>query len=900
MTDPSRSRSRHFPGLFVLLAPFAIADLGTGGGVPDQPLPRPMTTPEVVSSVGKQVQLQPGVALRFSLRVRDRGGDRTSLRLLNPQPGLVFDPAVDEEPPFTRSLRWLPPSEEGVLPERIDLVFEARHDESPQTATVIIISVRRERDPGELIRVGDVTGDGVADVVAAARSADEQGIVNSGRISVWEGSSTPSGMPTATLSVPGASAGDRLAHGANPALQLVDVTGDGVLDVVAVAQDADANGVVNSGAVYVFAGGSLLNGAVTPTATLTAPNPSANDQLGSLPVQVTDLTGDGVDDILTGSSIADVNGVSDVGALWLWEGGSGLSGNPIPVTELAVPEATADDRLGYATGAGVQFADIDGDGIDEVVVAARLADVDGVTNAGAVYVWRGGASLIGNGAPTATLSLSGSFLGPQPGDQLGNVSGQGVLIADVTGDSLPDVLVGAREADLDGDANVGVILVWVGQSDLFSLSNPAILRTSGPLPGDRLGSASGDSILLADLTDDGVLDVLVAASRAQFQAGSLYLWEGGSQISSGNVAFEYSMLGTVGQGGTRLGEISGQGVHIIDVTGDSRLDLLVGASQAEVNGFPRQGAIYFWDGQNGFSGASVDAGGFGVLTVPSGAAGDRLGEVSGPGMQFADVTGDGLHDLIVGAQWADQTEVDSGLIAVWKGESPFDSAPMTVLSTPSTLPGDRLGDVPGQGILIADVTGDSVLDIVAGSRFSAAAGPTHAGAIFVYKGGEGPDGAPQLWAPLFDEFASSGDQLGDAPGGGILIADVTNDGLEDVISVSPLDDLGGGIPNAGEALVWAGGNSMNTSPFPNSRLFSPNPRPNDQLGHATVSLIAADVTDDGVLDVLVASELADEGALNSGAIYLWKGGSDLEFNPEPQPEATLQENNPSDGDRLGG
>ena len=64
-------------------------------------------------------------------------------------------------------------------------------------------------------------------MVVSARNADPGGVVNAGAIYVWAGATTPSGTPTATLTVPGALPGDQLAAGG---FRLADVTGDGVLD----------------------------------------------------------------------------------------------------------------------------------------------------------------------------------------------------------------------------------------------------------------------------------------------------------------------------------------------------------------------------------------------------------------------------------------------------------------------------------------------------------------------------------------------------------------------------------------------------------------------------------------------------------------------------------------------
>ena len=53
--------------------------------------------------------------------------------------------------------------------------------------------------------------------------------------------------------------------------EVADVTGDGILDIIAGACRATINGVGNTGAIYVWAGGPTLRGNLSPTATLVSP-----------------------------------------------------------------------------------------------------------------------------------------------------------------------------------------------------------------------------------------------------------------------------------------------------------------------------------------------------------------------------------------------------------------------------------------------------------------------------------------------------------------------------------------------------------------------------------------------------------------------------------------------------
>src|SRR5439155_11149374 len=128
------------------------------------------------------------------------------------------------------------------------------------------------------------------DVVIASPDADSATTADVGAVFVYRGGAGLSGAKTedARLSVSGAATGDALGWG-DPAIgadqtgaTLADVTGDGVLDVVARAEKADVAGAVDVGAIYVWAGGAGLSGPKTETAALTVPGPTAGDRLGGL------------------------------------------------------------------------------------------------------------------------------------------------------------------------------------------------------------------------------------------------------------------------------------------------------------------------------------------------------------------------------------------------------------------------------------------------------------------------------------------------------------------------------------------------------------------------------------------------------------------------------------------
>ena len=847
-------------------------------------------------------QARVGAELRFGVRV-EGGAGPCSLTLMNPQPGMVFEPVHQRQPPFTCSLRWLVPEQVG---ERVELLFRAGATVTPggpspgSPGATLRVPILVSRDSGALVRVGDVSGDGVLDVVAVARQADRGGLPNTGVAFVWLGSSTPSGTPSATLELPNAVAGDRLGDAADPGLQLVDISGDGVLDILIAAEGADWNNVVDAGGLFAFFGGANLQGTRAPDVSFHQPSPQQGDRFGSMPLLLDDLTGDGIPELVAGSSWADLGGHVDVGGFWVWKTGSELLGNPepSPLRELSIQGALAGDRLGFASGRGLQSIDLNGDAISDLVIGAQLADRGGLANLGALYVWQGGDQFEFGGAPEASLDTTSSS-SPAAGDQLGLVSGQGIQFADLTGDGRLDIVVGASRADHEFVVDSGCVYVFEGSADLVDMGGPPRMElgVSTAQPGDALGEGTGQTIQFAQLTGDALLDVLVSAELADGGEGRVYVFEG-SASQTGTVEPVGELF--AGSGIERLGQVSGQGVFAVDLTADGLLDVVVGAQLADIDPWLDMGRISVWDGQSGFTSGlrlpdwSLDAPDMGTN------GGDRMGAISGPGMQFFDVSGDGWLDLVTGASSADVFgSAQVGAVYVWEGGPNLTSFPTATLLAPSAQAGDQLARGAGQGIRVHDLDQDGVLDLVVSAEFADDGTNTDVGAFYVWRGGPSLGSSGPLYT-LRGSDAVAGDRLGGVAGAAILLADLTGDSIDDILIGSQRADVFG-VANAGAYYVWDGAQLAPGAPLPSSVLTTSGLNAGDQLGLASVGMQVFDMTDDGVFDLLLPAAFADQpGALNTGALYFWSGANQIGLDPHPLADVTWTDASAVAGDQLGG
>lgn len=466
---------------------------------------------------------------------------------------------------------------------------------------------------------GDLNGDGVDDLAIGAARADGTAGSDSGSTYIVFGRSGvpfPSLLGLATLDgtsgfrIDGVAAGD---NSGDAVANAGDVNGDGRDDLVIGAPFADNAGTSSGSSYVVF--GRAAGGFTAPILGLASLDGSTGFRLdggaagilsGDAVAGAGDVNGDGVGDLIIGAQSASPNGDSS-GSSYVVFGRSGAAAFPAIVSLGALngsngfrlDGAAASDASGIAVGAA---GDLNGDGVDDLLVGARRAAPGSGSNAGSTYVVYGRTSGFAATINLGTLNGTNGFrIDGAASDDTSALAVAGA--GDVNGDGRDDLIIGAAGADPGGLSAAGSSYVVYGRASppfaavlgLGTLDGSNGFRIDGVAAGD----GSGNAVAVAgDVNGDGIDDLLVGASTADpngTSSGSAYVVYGRANPPFPVTLGLATLNGTNGfrMDGVQNGNFTGRSVAAAgDLNGDGKPDLLIGADGADPPGAMNAGSTF--------------------------------------------------------------------------------------------------------------------------------------------------------------------------------------------------------------------------------------------------------------------------------------------------------------------
>ena len=399
---------------------------------------------------------------------------------------------------------------------------------------------------GHRLTTGDLDGDGVTDLVVSAWFETVSGFEKAGRVYVLFG-------PDYTASSRLSPSAPKEAGVFGQCIEVADMTGDGVDDLVVTETGGDPWNLGNTGTVHLFVGGAPFSS----HSALQIPSPGtglAYTAWGS-GLAVADFDDDGDRDIAVANPGEEFAGLPKAGRIDIYHGPTFTT-----LVEIGSPTPVAADAFGLRLASG----DVNGDGISDLVESSCGVDVDGVSNIGAGHV------MLGPDLTTVIPIDNPLPAGPQ------TCFGTWVVADDLDGDGACDVIL----TDFLGR----VFVFWGPDATTYHLFEKP--PTMEPNPFGEF--AWGNDVDVADVNGDGFRDLVIGDPYGGEIAGCGIVPEGSVYVALGPFYETYCRLtDKVAQ----CGEFFGWSVRAVDLDGDSSPEIIAGNDIADEAGLFNAGHV---------------------------------------------------------------------------------------------------------------------------------------------------------------------------------------------------------------------------------------------------------------------------------------------------------------------
>jgi RHS repeat-associated protein len=325
------------------------------------------------------------------------------------------------------------------------------------------------------VRIADVNGDGLPDMIQAYKNSDASFTAQQAWINTGFGfTSSSTWIPPLYLT------DAHIAVGGDVGTRIVDVNGDGLPDIVQSWNSSDSSS--SSTATYINTGSGWVASS-TWNAPIFIANYQVNVNGGDVGVRFMDVNGDGLVDILQSFNRA---GNIPTQGVYL---NTGNGWSPTPSATWTIPAYFSDTQNTLHGDIGVRVADVNGDGLPDIVQSYRNIDGTIITKNAWINT--------GTGWAQDKTWIPPAFFGDF--QAVGDREDAGTRLVDANGDGLPDIIQSYNNADSSASTSIAYLNTGSGWATSTPWTPPVFIINYQVYGDQGIQAVDWDGDNMADL-----------------------------------------------------------------------------------------------------------------------------------------------------------------------------------------------------------------------------------------------------------------------------------------------------------------------------------------------------------------------------------------------------------------